>query len=89
MKHIDDEYVKQANIDDSVAVKAQRPLLEDRRDADVPTPADQITLIGSPKDSLKEKIDTPIRGNEGQKNKEAKGQETEPKDEAITLQMSE
>jgi len=90
MKHIDDEYVKQANIDDSVAVKAQRPLLEDRRDADVPTPADQIMLIGSPKDSLKEKIDTPTRGNEGPKNKEAKGQETGPKDsEAITLQMSE
>jgi len=66
-------------------VKAQRPLLEDRRDADVPTPADQITLIASPK----EKIDTPTRGNEGPKNKEAKGQETEPKDEAITLQMSE
>ena len=90
MKHIDDEYVKQANIDDSAAVKAQRPLLEDRRDADVPTPADQITLIGSPKESLKEKIDTPIRGNEGPKNKEAKGQETGSKDsEAITLQMSE
>jgi hypothetical protein len=89
MKHIDDEYVKQANIDDSVAVKAQRPLLEDRRDADVPTPADQIMLIGSPKDSLKEKIDTSTRGNEGPKNKEAKGHETEPKDEAITLQMSE
>jgi hypothetical protein len=70
-------------------VKAQRPLLEDRRDADVPTPADQITLIGSPKESLKEKIDTPTRGNEDTKNKEAKGQETRLKDEAITLQMSE
>jgi len=91
MKHIDDEYVKQANIDDSAAVKAQRPLLEDRRDADVPTPADQITLIASPKDSLKEKIDTPTRGNEGPKNKEARVQQKEDsKDsEAITLQMSE
>lgn len=93
MKHIDDEYVKQANIDDSAAVKALRPLLEDKRDADVPTPADQITLIGSPKDSLKEKIDTPNRGNEVPKNKETKGQATAVKDsnddEAITLQMSE
>jgi hypothetical protein len=91
MKHIDDEYVKQANLDDTTAVRTMRPLLEDKRDVDVPTPADQITLIASPKDSLKEKIDTPTRGNEGPKNKEARVQQKEDsKDsEAITLQMSE
>ena len=90
MKHIDDEYVKQANIDDSAAVRAMRPLLEDKRDVDVPTPADQITLIVSPK----EKIDGSSRGDESPKNKESK-ESKDSKDnkgnenEIVTLQMSE
>jgi hypothetical protein len=95
MKHIDDEYVKQANLDDTTAVRTMRPLLEDKRDVDVPTPADQITLIASPKDSLKENLGRSDRGDESPKNKETKVQqkenrkESDNESEAITLQMSE
>ena len=48
MKHIDDEFVKQAEMEESNVKVQHRPLLEDKRDVDVPTPADQITLIMTP-----------------------------------------
>jgi hypothetical protein len=53
MKHIDDEYVKQAEMEESNVKVHQKPLLEDKRDVDVPTPADQITLIMTPSASEK------------------------------------
>jgi hypothetical protein len=56
MKHIDDEFVKQAEMEESNVKVQHRPLLEDKRDVDVPTPADQITLIMTPTNEKSESI---------------------------------
>jgi hypothetical protein len=75
MRHIDDEYIKQAEQEESTVKMQSRHLLEDKRDTDVPTPADQVTLIMTPKSPPTEQItlvteensDTPIGDGADQK----------------------
>ena len=57
MKHIDDEFVKQAEMEESNVKVQHRPMLEDKRDIDVPTPADQITLIMTPSTEDKDRME--------------------------------
>ena len=69
MKHIDDEYVKQAEMEESNVKVQHKPLLEDKRDVDVPTPADQITLIMTPTTEKSE----PLAGTHEENKKTAEG----------------
>jgi hypothetical protein len=71
MKHIDDEFVKQAEMEESNVKVQHRPAIEDKRDVDVPTPADQITLIMTP--SVREKSETLEGGNERPENNKESG----------------
>jgi len=72
MKHIDDEFVKQAEMEESNVKVQHRPAIEDKRDIDVPTPADQITLIMTPTDAphtSNEKSESIEGGHDHEENK--------------------
>ena len=76
MKHIDDEFVKQAEMEESNVKVQHRPAIEDKRDVDVPTPADQITLIMTP--NTDEKSES-LEGTHEENKKPAEGGKKDPK----------